>query len=102
MDALNESSNSSKDLSLHAYVSGKVQGVFFRDSVKKYALELSLCGWVRNLEDGQVEVCVEGAKKDLEELESYLWRGPRLAEVDDVKILYSEKKHNFEDFKIVG
>ncbi|MBW1933376.1 MAG: acylphosphatase, partial [Deltaproteobacteria bacterium] len=46
----------------HIFVSGRVQGVFFRDHTQRWASSLHLRGWVRNLRDGRVEVLVEGNK----------------------------------------
>jgi len=65
-------------------VSGRVQGVFYRDSTRAVAVSLGIRGHSVNLPDGSVEVCVCGAAKDLEELRSWLWRGPELADVKDV------------------
>jgi acylphosphatase len=69
---------------LHAIVRGDVQGVGFRYFVQRKAQQLGLSGWVRNKDDGTVEVVAEGARRDLEELKSVLWEGPRLARVDGV------------------
>ena len=65
-------------------VSGRVQGVFYRDSTRAVATSLGIHGHAVNLADGCVEVRVCGAAKDLEELRSWLWRGPQLADVNDV------------------
>jgi acylphosphatase len=53
---------------LHAIVTGKVQGVGFRATVKYLANELNLKGFARNLADGSVEICAHGEKKNLEQL----------------------------------
>jgi len=53
---------------LHAYFSGTVQGVGFRYTVERYAHQLGICGWVRNLPDGRVELKAEAQKSVLEEL----------------------------------
>ena len=68
----------------HYYVSGRVQGVFFRDSTRRRARELGLSGWARNLPDGRVEILACGDSAALAALESWLWRGPPAAEVVDV------------------
>lgn len=53
---------------LHAYFSGTVQGVGFRYTVERYARQLGICGWVRNLPDGRVELKAEAQKSVLGEL----------------------------------
>jgi len=56
----------------HIIFSGRVQGVGFRFTVQRYALELKLTGWVKNLPDGTVETLVEGAEEQVERLCSHL------------------------------
>jgi len=65
-------------------VTGTVQGVFFRTYTKAKANELGLVGWVRNCEDGSVEVHAEGTEAQLLALESWLHRGPPAAKVEEV------------------
>jgi acylphosphatase len=65
-------------------VSGRVQGVFYRDSTRKKALSLGLRGWVRNLGSGDVELLAAGPESKLEELQAWLWEGPQMARVTDV------------------
>ena len=67
---------------LHFLIQGRVQGVGFRWFVQREAGELDLRGWVRNTEDGDVEVVASGSAEDLAELRSSLRRGPRGARVD--------------------
>lgn len=69
---------------LHFLIRGRVQGVGFRWFVQREAGELDLRGWVRNTEDGEVEVVASGSPDDLDELRSSLRRGPRGARVDNV------------------
>jgi len=68
-------------------VSGRVQGVWFRDYTREKAQELGLKGWVRNTTDGAVEVLAEGDPNKLKMLEIYLWEGPPLARVLNVEII---------------
>lgn len=82
------------------FVSGRVQGVFFRDYTRKWASSLSLTGWVRNLNDGRVEVMVEGEKERIEELIERLREGSPMAEVKDVETEWQEFKGEFSDFRI--
>lgn len=83
----------------HFWVSGRVQGVWFRDGTKKTAQKLGVTGWVRNLPDGRVEVMVCGTSEQLEQMEAWLQRGSELARVDE---LQSETLswHDYEGFVI--
>ncbi|HCF3155763.1 TPA: acylphosphatase [Pseudomonas aeruginosa] len=71
---------------LHAYVGGRVQGVGFRQATREEADRLELDGWVRNLDDGRVEVVWEGEGDRAKALERWLGRGPRHAEVSAVEV----------------
>lgn len=67
------------------FVSGKVQGVWFRASTREQALGLGLRGYARNLADGRVEVLAAGPEEALDALDRWLHRGPPLARVDAVE-----------------
>jgi acylphosphatase len=69
---------------LHFLIQGRVQGVGFRWFVQREASELALRGWVRNTEDGHVEVVAAGDAEDLDELRTSLRRGPRGSRVDRI------------------
>jgi acylphosphatase len=69
---------------LHFLVRGRVQGVGFRWYVQREAAELRLRGWVRNTEEGEVEVVAAGKPDDLNDLRSSLRRGPRGSRVDRI------------------
>lgn len=69
---------------LHAAVSGKVQGVGFRQCTDEQAQRLELNGWVRNLADGRVEVLIEGEEQVARELADWLASGPKAARVTEV------------------
>jgi acylphosphatase len=71
---------------LTALVSGVVQGVGYREFVRRQALDLELAGYAENLDDGRVEVVAEGTKEDLELLLVRLRMGPAHAEVKDVEV----------------
>lgn len=66
-------------------VTGKVQGVFFRQSTKEKAIELNITGIARNLPDGTVNIIATGTPSTLEALLEWCWQGPRRARVTDVK-----------------
>ena len=76
---------------LHAFVSGQVQGVFFRAFVQREATELGLRGMVRNLDDGRVEVVAEGSWEQLEALIRRLHKGPSGALVRDVEVRWERR-----------
>lgn len=82
------------------YVLGFVQGVGFRQFIKKNALFLGLKGFVRNLPDGRVEAVVKGAKEDIEKLIKICEKGTFFAEVKSVALEW-EKEEDFENFKIL-
>ena len=84
----------------HVYISGRVQGVFFRYETKKEAKKRNVKGWVRNLPDGRVEAVFEGEKEDVERLIEFCHRGPPLARVEKVEVFWEEYKGEFEDFKL--
>ena len=67
------------------WVSGRVQGVWFRGSTRERALELGLEGWVQNLPDGRVEAEFVGSRGAVEEALRYVAQGPELARVDSVE-----------------
>ncbi|MBD3228961.1 MAG: acylphosphatase [Candidatus Lokiarchaeota archaeon] len=85
---------------LKAYVSGRVQGVFFRWETRKLSKELGLTGFVKNLRDGRVEVVAEGEKKKLEKLLRFLHKGPKHARVSDVDVSWNSYKDEYSSFKI--
>lgn len=82
-------------------VSGRVQGVFFRDFTRQKALALGLTGYARNLPNGgSVEVKAEGERLKLEELVSQLRRGPPPAVVEKATVTWREYSGKFSGFEI--
>ena len=86
---------------LHLTISGRVQGVFYRDTTKKLAQELKLTGWVKNLANGYVEVVAEGEKEQLNKLLEFCKDGPKEAFVNDIKIEWHEFKKEFKEFEVL-
>ncbi len=84
----------------HIFVSGKVQGVFFRSSTEEKAQEIGVTGWVRNLADGRVEAIFEGEQKKVEELVHWCKKGPQYAVVDSVEVIPENYKGEFPGFII--
>ncbi len=67
------------------FISGRVQGVFFRQSTLAMARRLQLTGWVRNRRDGRVEVLAQGAADNIEALQKWLQIGPDGAKVSNIE-----------------
>ena len=71
-------------------VHGFVQGVFFRDTVRRHAVAAGVAGWVRNTRDGTVEAAFEGGAEAVESLVTLCHKGPRGAQVDRVDVFEEE------------
>lgn len=87
---------------LHAVITGEVQGVGFRFFLIRHAQVLGLTGWVRNLDDGAVELVAEGPRLELEQLLRLAREGPRLARVARVDADWSVAAGGLEAFDITG
>ena len=72
----------------HVYVSGKVQGVYFRATTRDTARETGVDGWVKNRDDGRVEAVFEGPEDDVEAMVDFCHEGSSAARVDDVETTY--------------
>ena len=84
----------------HVFVSGWVQGVFFRAETRDLARQLGVTGWVRNLWDGRVEAVVEGEDWAVEQLVAWCRQGPRGAQVDDVDVTYEDYAGEYGTFSV--
>jgi acylphosphatase len=85
----------------HVYISGMVQGVFFRWHTKEEADKLGVKGWVRNLTDGRVEAVFEGEKEAVDAIIEFCKRGPPLPQVEKVKVKWEPYKGEYGKFKII-
>ncbi len=85
----------------HLFVSGRVQGVFFRAETRDLARRLGVTGWVRNLWDGRVEAVFEGEGWAVERMVSWCHRGPRGAHVDNVDVTYEDYSGGYDSFTVV-
>ena len=81
-------------------ITGRVQGVFFRDSCRREAQTRGVAGWVTNRPDGSVEAVFEGAAEAVEELISWCRRGPTSARVDEVEVT-DEQPEGASGFAVV-
>ena len=81
--------------SIRLFLTGSVQGVFFRQFIKDNADKNSIKGYVRNLEDGRLEVFLEGDNEKVENMKAICERGPKHAHIRNVE----EKPESFQGFK---
>lgn len=86
----------------HAIVSGRVQGVTFRQACRQEARRLDLIGWVRNRTDGTVEVWAQGSPTAVERLIDWMWQGPPHAHVTGVESDLVHVDTNLQDFLITN
>jgi len=84
----------------HVFVSGMVQGVFFRQEIKQQAEWIGVKGWVRNLNDGRVEAIFEGEDQAVNVLVDYCHRGPYAARVDNVDVIWERFVAEYSNFKV--
>jgi acylphosphatase len=89
-----------KKVRTHIFISGRVQGVFFRQETKEKAEELGVFGWVKNLPDGQVEAVFEGEKDKVEQIIKWAQKGPSLAKVNGLDLTWEDFKDEFKKFEI--
>jgi acylphosphatase len=83
------------------FVSGRVQGVYFRDTTRRQAESLGVVGWVRNSPDGRVEAVFEGQEPDVQRLLDWCHRGPSRARVDQVEVEWLPATGEFTGFDIL-
>ncbi len=74
----------------HVFVSGRVQGVYYRATTRDTARERGVDGWVRNLDDGRVEAVFEGDRETVEAMVEWCHTGSPQAQVEDVDVEYEE------------
>lgn len=84
----------------HVFVSGRVQGVFFRAETKKAADSFGVSGWVKNLPDGRVEAVFEGDEYSVKKTLAWCHRGPEYSHVDEVEIAWEAPRGEYEKFEI--
>jgi len=84
----------------HVYVSGKVQGVFFRQNTKRQAQSFGVKGWVKNLDDGRVEAVFEGEEEAVKAVVDFCSKGPRGASVTDITVNWEPCREEFQNFTI--
>ncbi len=85
---------------LSARITGRVQGVGFRNFTRRRARRLGVTGWVRNEQDGSVRLEAEGSRDALESLAEAVRQGPRAARVDGVSVEWDDATGDFEAFQV--
>lgn len=86
--------------SIRIYIKGIVHGVFYRAFVKENAEKLNLKGFVRNLEDGRVEIFLEGDSEEVNKMTDLCRQGPKNSKIEKIEIK-DEKFQDFKTFKIL-
>ena len=101
-DQSGQDSRESDTRRVHVFITGKVQGVFFRAETKKQAAGSGLTGWVKNLGDNRVEAVFEGRESDIRKMLDWCKKGPRFAHVKGVEIVEESQQvgNKFEAFEI--
>lgn len=84
----------------HVFVTGKVQGVYYRQNTMETAKKHGVTGWVRNLPDSRVEAVFEGEAGSVDSVIEWCKRGPPRAEVNGVEVLQKDYTGEFADFVI--
>ena len=82
------------------HITGKVQGVFYRDNAQEKANALGLCGWVKNMPDGSVSIVVQGKKDSVEDFIAWCHDGSPSAEVEKVQVSWQEPEDLKKSFEI--
>ena len=90
-----------KQQRVHILISGKVQGVFFRQALKVIAKKNNIFGWVRNLPDKRVEAILEGDDKYVNQVIEWIRIGPANSRVDHVEVNNEEFKNEFSIFEVL-
>ena len=88
-------------LRIHLFVTGRVQGVFFRQALKVTAKKNGVFGWVRNLKDGRVEAVLEGDDLGVSKVVEWAHAGPANARVEDVEIRNEDFAGEFSGFEVL-
>ena len=85
---------------IHIFVTGRVQGVFFRQATRVIAIKNNVRGWVRNLDDGRVEIMIEGEDKSINSVTEWCNLGPANSRVDNIQINNENYLGNFKNFEV--
>jgi len=95
-----EQKKGEEKMRVHIFVSGRVQGIFFRENTKKKAEKLAISGWVKNLRDGRLEAVFEGDRENIEKMVNWAKKGPIWAKIDDFSLVWEDYQGEFKEFSI--
>lgn len=84
----------------HLFISGRVQGVYYRACTQEEAQKRKLTGWVKNLYDGRVEAVFEGEEEVVQSMIAWCHSGPPHAVVSDVSVKIEESRGDYTRFQI--
>jgi len=84
----------------HVFVSGRVQGVYYRSYAVDEARMLGITGWVRNIRGNRVEAVFEGDSEPVEKMIAWCWQGSPSSRVSDVEVTWEEATGEFQDFSV--
>ncbi len=87
---------------IYCVVKGRVQGIGYRDFVERYTREHNLFGWIKNKEDGSVEMVVQGTPDELKACIEVLNQGSLLARVETLSIDWRTPEKQFDEFRILS
>jgi len=85
---------------VHIFISGIVQGIFFRSNIKERANKLNLKGFVKNLSNGKVEAVFEGKEENINEILKFCKKGPQGAKIKDIEIREEKVSNEFNSFEV--
>ena len=89
-----------KNVRAHIYVSGRVQGIYYRKNARRSALSFGLTGWVRNLPDRRVEAVAEGERSRVEDFLGWCREGPSMVIVRGLEVAWEVATGEFSTFRI--
>lgn len=98
---MTSSSGNSGKIRAHVLVTGKVQGVYFRQNTQSVATEHGVYGWVRNLPDGRVEAVLEGDEDAVDRVVQWCHTGPPAARVDSIDVQRGRYTGEFSSFDVI-
>ncbi len=84
----------------HVFVTGRVQGVFFRSEARRHAQRQNVKGWIRNLPNGKVEAVFEGEEENVKELVQFCKHGSPAAKVTDGEVAWENYTGEFSEFEM--
>lgn len=84
---------------VHCFISGTVQGVFFRDFTVEAAKETNILGWVKNLSDGRVEIVAEGSPVNIIKFIALIKKGPKESKVKEIEMGEEPETGKFRTFE---